>query len=80
MSIHDELNKLVQKYGSDNEEALVEHLKNEFSKEYELAVEDLKNDGSDDPDMELITGRIADHVKDKKDKFLNDCEKLLKNL
>ena len=79
MSIHDELNKLVQKYGSDNEEALVEHLKNEFSKEYKLAVEDLKNDGSDDPDMEVTAGRIADHIKDKKDKFLNECEKVLKN-
>ena len=38
MSIHEKLNKLMQKYGSDNEEALVEHLKNEFSKEYKLAV------------------------------------------
>ena len=79
MSIHDELNKLMQKYGSDNEEALVEYLKNEFSKEYKLAVEDLKNDGSDDPDIEVTAGRIADHVKDKKDKFLNECEKILKN-
>ena len=79
MSIHDELNKLMQKYGSDNEEALVEHLKNEFPKEYKLAVEDLKNDGSDDPDMEVTAGRIADHIKDKKDKFLNECEKILKN-
>ena len=79
MAIHDELNKLVQKYGSDNEETLVEHLKNEFSKEYKLAVEDLKNDGSDDPDMEVTAGRIADHIKDKKDKFLNECEKILKN-
>ena len=79
MSIHDELNKLMQKYGSDNEESLVEHLKNEFSKEYKLAVEDLKNDGSDDPDIEVTAGRIADHIKDKKDKFLNECEKILKN-
>ena len=79
MSIHDELNKLMQKYGSDNEEALVKYLKNEFSKEYKLAVEDLKNDGSDDPDIEVTAGRIADHVKDKKDKFLNECEKILKN-
>ena len=79
MSIHDELNKLMQKYGSDNEEALVEYLKNEFSKEYKLAVEDLKNDGSDDPDIEVTAGRIADHIKDKKDKFLNECEKILKN-
>ena len=78
MSIHDELNKLMQKYGSDNEEALAEHLKNEFSKEYKLAVEDLKNDGSDDPDMEVTAGRIGDHIKDKKDKFLNECEKVLK--
>ena len=79
MSIHDELNKLLQNYGSDNEEVLVEHLKNEFSKEYKLAVEDLKNDGSDDPDIEVTAGRIADHIKDKKDKFLNECEKILKN-
>ena len=79
MSIHDELNKLMQKYGSDNEEALVEHLKNEFSIEYKLAVEDLKNDGSDDPDIEVTAGRIADHIKDKKDKFLKECEKVLKN-
>ena len=45
MSIHDELNKPMQKYSSENEQTLVEHLKNEFSKEYKLAIEDLKNDG-----------------------------------
>ena len=28
MAVHDKLNKLIEKYGSDNEESLVEHLKN----------------------------------------------------
>ena len=79
MSIHDELNKLTEKYGLDNEESLIEHLKSEFTKEYQLAVESLKNDGSDDPELEITAGRIAEHIKDKKEKFLNECEKILKN-
>ena len=79
MSIHDELNKLTEKYGLDNEESLIEHLKSEFTKEYQLAVESLKNDGSDDPELEITEGRIAEHIKDKKEKFLNECEKILKN-
>ena len=79
MAVHDKLNKLIEKYGSDNEESLVEHLKGKFSKEYKLAIQDLKNDGSDDPDMEMTAGRIADHIDTNEDKFLAECEKILKN-
>ena len=78
MAVHDKLNKLIEKYGSDNEESLIEHLKGKFSKEYKLAIQDLKNDGSDDPDMEMTAGRIADHITNE-DKFLDECEKILKN-
>jgi len=79
MTVHDKLNKLIEKYGSENEESLVEHLKNKFSKEYKLALEDLKNDGSDDPDMEMTAGRIADHIGKNEEEFLSECEKLLTN-
>ena len=51
MSIHDSLNKLIEKYGLDNEESLIEHLKSEFTKEYQLAIKSLENDGSDDQRM-----------------------------
>ena len=44
-----------------------------------MAAEDLKNDGSDDPDMEMTAGRIADHIDTNEDKFLAECEKILKN-
>ena len=30
MTVHDKLNKLIEKYGYENEESLVEHLKNKF--------------------------------------------------
>jgi|TARA_B100001057_G_scaffold499382_1_gene609806 N-methylhydantoinase B/oxoprolinase/acetone carboxylase alpha subunit len=79
MSVHDKLNKLIEKYGSDNEESLVEHLKSKFSKEYKLAIADLKKDGSDDPDMEMTAGRIADHVGNNDKNFLSECEKILSN-
>ena len=32
MAVHDKLNKLIEKYGSDNEESLVEHLKANFQR------------------------------------------------
>ena len=79
MAVHDKLNKLIEKYGSDNEESLVEHLKEKFSKEYKLAFQDLKNDGSDDPDMEMTAGRIADHIGNNENKFIGECEKILSN-
>tara|TARA_B100002051_G_C16229708_1_gene389791 strand:+ start:74 stop:316 length:243 start_codon:yes stop_codon:yes gene_type:complete len=79
MAVHDKLNKLIEKYGSDNEESLIEHLKSKFSKEYKLAAEDLKNDGSDDPDMEMTAGRIADHIDSNEETFLSECEKILQN-
>ena len=79
MAVHDKLNKLIEKYGSENEESLVGHLKDKFSKEYKLAVQDLKNDGSDDPDIEMTAGRIADHIGSNEDKFISECEKILKN-
>ena len=34
---------------SNFEGELVDHLKNKFPEQYKLSLEDLKNDGSDDP-------------------------------
>ena len=74
MNVHEKLNKLIEKYGSDNEESLVEHLKSRFSKEYKFAIEDLKNDGSDDPDMKMTAGRIADHIEKNEEDFLTNAK------
>tara|TARA_B100000029_G_scaffold437709_1_gene453081 strand:+ start:242 stop:484 length:243 start_codon:yes stop_codon:yes gene_type:complete len=79
MSVHDKLNKLIEKYGYENEESLVEHIKKKFSKEYKLALKDLKNEGVDDPDMEMTAGRIADHIVGNEEEFLSECEKVIKN-
>ena len=47
--IYKKINELNSKYGSDFEEELVEHLKKKFPEQYKSSLEDLKNDGSDDP-------------------------------
>ena len=77
--IYKKINELNSKYGSDFEEELVEHLKNIFPEQYKLSLEDLKNDGSDDPEMEMTPGRFADHIGDKGEEFLKEYEAVLKN-
>ena len=78
--IYKKINELNSKYGSDFEEDLVEHLKKKFPEQYKLSLEDLKNDGSDDPEMEMTPGRFADHIGDKGDEFLKEYEAILKKL
>ena len=78
--IYKKINELNSKYGSDFEEDLVEHLKKKFPEQYKLSLEDLKNDGSDDPEMEMTPGRFVDHIGDKGDEFLKEYEAILKKL
>ena len=81
--IHKKISELNSKYGNDSsefEEDLVEHLKNKFPEQYKLSLEDLKNDGSDDPEMEMTPGRFADHIGDKSDELLQEYEAILKKL
>ena len=50
--IYKKLTELNSKYGNESsefEEELTEHLKKKFPEQYKLSLEDLKNDGSDDP-------------------------------
>ena len=76
--IYKKINELNSKYGYDFEEELVEHLKKKFPKQYKLSLEDLKNDGSDDPEMEMTPGRFADHIGDKGEELLEEYEAILK--
>ena len=76
--IYKKINELNSKYGSDFEEELVEHLKKKFPKQYKLSLEDLKNDGSDDPEIEMTPGRFADHIGDKGEELLEEYEAILK--
>ena len=78
--IYKKINELNSKYGSDFEEELVEHLKKKFPEQYKSSLEDLKNDGSDDPEMEMTPGRFADHIGDKGEEFLKEYEAILKKL
>ena len=78
--IYKKINELNSKYGSDFEEDLVEHLKKKFPEQYKLSLEDLKNDGSDDPEIEMTPGRFVDHIGDKGDEFLKEYEAILKKL
>jgi len=78
--IYKKINELNSKYGSDFEEDLVEHLKKKFPEQYKLSLEDLKNDGSDDPEMEMTPGRFADHIGDKSEELLQEYEAILKKL
>ena len=78
--IHKKINELDSKYGYDFEGELVEHLKKKFPKQYKLSLEDLKNDGSDDPEMEMTPGRFADHIGDKGSELIKEYEACLKKL
>ena len=81
--IYKKINKLNSMYGNESsefDEELVEHLKKKFSKQYKLSLEDLKKDGSDDPEMEMTPGRFADHIGDKGEEFLKEYEAILKKL
>ena len=77
------ISEINSKYGNESsefDEELVEHLKKKFPKEYELSLEELKNDGSDDPEMEMTPGRFVDHIGDKDEEFLKEYEVILKKL
>ena len=79
MSIHDKLNKLFEKYGNENvDEDLVPVLKNKFQKEYDLAIKSSKETGEDDPEMEMTPGKIADHISDNEQLFLDTAEGFFK--
>ena len=81
--IFKKLTELNSKYGNESsefEEELTEHLKNKFPEQYKLSLEDLKNDGSDDPEMEMTPGRFADHIGDKSEELLQEYEAILKKL
>ena len=75
-----EINSNYGNESSEFDEELVEHLKKKFPKEYELSLEELKNDGSDDPEMEMTPGRFVDHIGDKDEEFLKEYEVILKKL
>lgn len=77
------ISEINSKYGNESsefDEELVEHLKKKFPKEYELSLEELKNDGSDDPEMEMTPGRFVDHIGDKGEEFLKEYEAIIKKL
>ena len=81
--IYQKINELNSKYGNESsefEEDLVEHLKKKFPEQYKLSLEDLKNDGSDDPEMEMTPGRFVDHIGDKGEEFLKEYEAILQKL
>ena len=81
--IYKKISELNSKYGNESsefEEELVEHLKKKFPEQYKLSLEDLKNDGSDDPEMEMTPGRFVDHIGDKSDELLKEYETILKKL
>ena len=81
--IYKKISELNSKYGNESsefEEGLVENLKKKFPEQYQLSLEDLKNDGSDDPEMEMTPGRFVDHIGDKGDILLKEYETILKKL
>ena len=81
--LYKKITELNSKYGNESsefEEELVEHLKNKFSEQYKLSLEDLKNDGSDDPEMEMTPGRFVDHIGDQGEELLKEYEAILKKL
>ena len=82
-NLYNKISDLNSKYGNESSEFegyLVEHLKKKFPKQYKLSLEDLKNDGSDDPEMEMTPGRFADHIGDKAEELLKEYEAILKKL
>ena len=81
--IYKKITDLNSRYGNESsefEEDLVEHLKKKFPNQYKLSLEDLKNDGSDDPEMEMTPGRFVDHIGDKGEEFLKEYEAILQKL
>ncbi len=81
--IYKKINELNSKYGNESsefEEELTEKLKKKFSEQYKLALEDLKNDGSDNPEMEMTPGRFVDHIADNGEEFLKEYEAILKKI
>ena len=79
--IYKKISELNSKYGNESsefEEELVEQLKKKFPEQYQLSLEDLKNDGSDDPEMEMTPGRFADHIGDRGEELLKEYEAILK--
>ena len=82
-NLNKKISELNSKYGNESsefEEELVEQLKKKFPEQYQLSLEDLKNDGSDDPEMEMTPGRFVDHIGDKDEEFLKEYEAILKKL
>ena len=82
-NLNKKISELNSKYGNESsefEEELVEQLKKKFPEQYQLSLEDLKNDGSDDPEMEMTPGRFVDHIGDKGDILLKEYETILKKL
>ena len=82
-NLNKKISELNSKYGNESsefEEELVEQLKKKFPEQYQLSLEDLKNDGSDDPEIEMTPGRFADHIGDKGEEFLKEYEAILKKL
>lgn len=81
--LYKKISELNSKYGneaSEFEDELTEHLKKKFPKQYKLSLDDLKNDGSDDPEMEMTPSRFIDHIGDKGEELLNEYEAILKKL
>ena len=82
-NLNKKISELNSKYGNESsefEEELVEQLKKKFPEQYQLSLEDLKNDGSDDPEIEMTPGRFVDHIGDKSDELLKEYETILKKL
>ena len=83
INVYKKITELNSKYGNESsefEEELVEQLKKKFPEQYQLSLEDLKNDGSDDPEIEMTPGRFVDHIGDKGEEFLKEYEAILKKL
>ena len=81
--IYKKISELNLKYGNESsefDEELVEQLKKKFPEEYKLSLEELKNDGSEDPEMEMSPGRFASFLEENKEQFLKDYEEILKKL
>ena len=82
-NIYKKINELNSKYGNESsefDEELTENLKMKFPEQYKLALKDLKNDGSDDPEMEMTPGRFIDYIGDKSEELLKEYEAILKKL
>ena len=55
-SLDKKINEIYIKYRKTNNDyyqEVMDHLKNKFPEQYKKKLEDLKNDGSDDPELEM---------------------------